>query len=1374
MDPALWELIEEGNGDDEIAAIIRLGQPGTPPDGVRLVAQFADIATCRLKRVAIPAVREEEEVVSFKAPRLLAPEEEVELDDYEDFESSRSFVDERRPPNLTATGRGVVIGVVDWGCDFVHPDFRNADGSTRLLALWDQRPSSTTEPSNRYGYGRIHTREAINRALEADDPYVALDYHPADSDTGRGAHGTHVLGIACGNGRAGGPPGVAPAADIVFVHSSTWGPEGLAKLGDSVTLLEAVDFILQTAGNRPCVINLSMGRHGEQHDGSTLVEQGLDAALRVAPGRAIVQSTGNYFDRRIHSSGQMRPTEEKTLVWEIHTGDVTANEMEIWYSGLDCLDVEIRSPGDELLTQVTLGKQAALTIEGRLIGKIYHRRSEPNNLCNHIEIFLYSDAPQGGWKVTLTGKDVVDGRFHAWIERDAVCPNCQSRFRKEDAVALSTTGTICNGFRTIAVGAYNPHSTRRELAPFSSSGPTRDGRQKPDLIAPGVLILAARSAPKEPHGDTPLLTRMSGTSMASPYVAGTVALMFEAAQRPLRIEETHNLLLASTRKASAPIESIHRVGSGYCDMEHAVRAAGRVGGIGPQVKRENVEGELTMNPVYEDTATTDPREHISEADNSGEHLTPLALFDEEQYESGEAGFEEDYEFSGQESLEQEDFFDGLHTIEFFEEEVRQEEDYSYVDSSVPAESDELESCGEGCACHDCHAEFADAADESLWVEQDLIANESFEPALGEFSSHDVIDSRIDVSAQFALLRMQREGGAAAVDAAQMLEAIKITNQLAGIFGDDLRAAADLARRLNTQRWLLVPNGEDAALVLDPAAPTVAPPTIIFRGGEGRPPRDGVRSIPQRLDPALRKAWATFQLLRAGRLVQCNLLIPGGPPSFGASVESQALLGAAISNLVPSILCTNPQHVPPIEGPATVSIALSEPVSQRESLDMFGEASHIDLILPVGQVVVATATGSPLPVGTPAYTWANTDPSVARVVDPANNRQTHPNNVTITGLRPGTATITVTYRHQSGATATADISLTVVKVEMIELQNPPGRPDAIPGINDLERPILLRGVANRTAKVKFEPTSFWAGKTAQWTFTSIGRVRGRLIAGHNTNLEQERGFNFTPSNQRSVINANGTAAVRVNMPPVAFNKCKLEIASVDSPTVKTAINLEVPGIVVIDPGHGGNANLSGSSSNNATSVSGVLEKIMTLDIGIRVRDALNALRTSNTRNLRVFMTRDTDVNVAGAARANVARDNGADVLLSIHFNADSNANTRGIETFVRALSNNNVNRDEDLGLARRIQNAVVGVIGSRDRGVKDDTATNPGSLAVLSDISLGNTAALHPIRSCLVELEFITNPTVDQLFNTGANINNFRQQVANAIRDAIVEDLLNQP
>ncbi|HET7462471.1 MAG TPA: S8 family serine peptidase [Longimicrobium sp.] len=629
MDPRLWELLRTGEAADEVPAILRLRGGAPLPSGVRQVARFGDIATVRLPRGQIPRVREEEGVGSLKAASPVGPERprrerrrEPGGDDDDEAESGGP-----RHPDVPETGRGTVVAVGDWGFDFAHPDFRNADGSTRIAALWDQRSKPGVAPPRPYGYGVVHTREAIDRALRARDPYAALGYHPADADSGgTGTHGTHVLGIAAGNGRGGGPVGVAPEAELVLVHMDTSGADGSGNLGDSVTLLEAVDFVRRTAAGKPWVLNLSMGRHAGPHDGLTLVEQGLDAAL-ADPGCAIVQSAGNYFDASAHTTGELRPGETHFIEWEVAEGDVTPNELELWYPTRDRLVAEVVCPDGARSGPVRQGERRDLKAGGRVVGRVYHRANDPNNLDHMVNVFLDARAPAGTWRVAITGEDVVDGRWHAWVERDAACAGCQSRFRPETAVRGNTTGSICGPFHTLAVGAYDAASPTRELGRFSSSGPTRDGRQKPDLVAPGVSILAARSAPRE--GSGPLLTRKSGTSMAAPHVTGTVALMFEAAGRPLEIHETRRLLLTTTvppppeRRAERS-----RIGSGYLDSAAAVQAAREHGALRPGARPVPAAPARSRTPAREEAEVSTRDEAI-----------PCGFESEAAFAGAAAGFE---------------------------------------------------------------------------------------------------------------------------------------------------------------------------------------------------------------------------------------------------------------------------------------------------------------------------------------------------------------------------------------------------------------------------------------------------------------------------------------------------------------------------------------------------------------------------------------------------------------------------------------------------------------------------------------------------------------------------------------------------------------
>ncbi len=567
MDPALHEMIAEGAPGDEVAVVVRLHDKAQPPPALRIVTRFGSVVTARARRGELERLHGHPAIASLKAPRLYTKELDLGLgpDDADtellgvpiEADPDPAPADIRRPAQLAETGRGTVLCVIDWSCDFAHPDFRRDDGSTRLLALWDQR-RATGGDAPVYGYGRIHSRAAIDRALATADPFASLGYAIPD-----GAHGTHVLGIAAGNGRAGGPSGIAPQADLVFVHLGSGGQD----LGSSIDLLEGIDFACRTAGARPLVVNMSLGRHAGPHDGTLLIERAIDWLLVHRPGTAVVQSTGNYYSRRIHSHGRLSEGKVARLPFRTAQRDSQPISVETWYEGPDEFTARVAGPGGARAA-AALGQNAPVTdARGREVGRLYHRRADPNNDDNLVNLFLDSAAASGEWMIEIEGVDVVDGRWHSWIERNASCSPCQAQFVPDVATPDSTTGSICNAMRTIAVGAYDGHDPARALPPFSSVGPTRDGRRKPLLGAPGVRVLSVRS--RAAASDPPGYVRMSGTSMAAPHVAGTIALMFEASGRQ-RISAIRRALFA----ALAPVEGDNqRWGYGRLDIAAAVARA---------------------------------------------------------------------------------------------------------------------------------------------------------------------------------------------------------------------------------------------------------------------------------------------------------------------------------------------------------------------------------------------------------------------------------------------------------------------------------------------------------------------------------------------------------------------------------------------------------------------------------------------------------------------------------------------------------------------------------------------------------------------------------------------------------------------------------
>jgi N-acetylmuramoyl-L-alanine amidase len=228
-----------------------------------------------------------------------------------------------------------------------------------------------------------------------------------------------------------------------------------------------------------------------------------------------------------------------------------------------------------------------------------------------------------------------------------------------------------------------------------------------------------------------------------------------------------------------------------------------------------------------------------------------------------------------------------------------------------------------------------------------------------------------------------------------------------------------------------------------------------------------------------------------------------------------------------------------------------------------------------------------------------------------------------------------------------------------------------------------------------------------------------------------------------------------------------IASAKIPATATVL-----GTVVIDPGHGGTSNKPGSSANNAISFSGVKEKKLTLDFCLILRDELRRQSDESGEEIDVVLTRTTDKNLSGLERAGTAFSEGAKLFLCFHFNGLDDTDVSGAETYFRAKSNGNLNLEDDIAFARAVHVGLIEGLTlvnaeTKDRGVKPDTESGPGSLGVLNDKSLGNDKLARMCASAYIEAEFITNPVVDKILVSGpgsvANRTTVMASLASAIR-----------
>lgn len=513
MDPRL-KVILYGNPDEELSLLMRLEKEKDYPDHCKIISEFGKIVSIRTKRRFLLTIYNSKKVKSLKAPSVVPANQAIE----QNFENQ---VLEKKN-DVTDNGvSNVVFGIIDFGFDFTHPDFI-VDGKTRFENIWVQ---SDRYDGNQYGYGRIITQAQINEALLDEFPFKKLGYHPGKSDLfGSGTHGTHVLGIACGNGAVA-VRSFAPNVPIVAVDLGLNNINGSnLSLGDSVKTCEGLHFCISKAYERPLVTNMSLGGHGDAHTGQTLLEQVIDYIMTSRKGTAIVQSTGNYHQANVHCYGDIKPNQKIKIPWMFKKNDRTPNEMEIWYHGDDVLSVNIYDDNQKLLLSSTPFKDEMIVKDDDEVGICLHRCNEPNTGKNQINILINGKLNSKFWTIELVGRTVKNGRYHCYIERD---DGGQSIFLPAIANKTHTTNSICNSKYSIVVGAYNQDDETKPILSFSSSGPTVDGRMKPELVAPGFKIKSSCSSSSRENRASNKLTAKSGSSMAAPYVASLVMKILE-------------------------------------------------------------------------------------------------------------------------------------------------------------------------------------------------------------------------------------------------------------------------------------------------------------------------------------------------------------------------------------------------------------------------------------------------------------------------------------------------------------------------------------------------------------------------------------------------------------------------------------------------------------------------------------------------------------------------------------------------------------------------------------------------------------------------------------------------------------------------------
>lgn len=458
-------------------------------------------------------------------------------------------------------GRDVIIGIIDTGIDYRHPAFLNANGTTRIISILDfSLPDPITGQAP-----RLFTNDQINAALKNSSPLGHED------NTG---HGTHIAGIAAGNQLSEKDSGsryrgVAPRANLVVVK----GIRDNRREFDSGDVLQGISYIHDLARRyrSPYVINLSLGGQHGGHDGNTLLERAI--ANFSGPGKygqSIVASAGNEGQQQIHASGWLQRPHSLTLrlqVPEYKEADKlppTSAQvlLEIWSHIDGDMGFAIRTPRGHYIPRFQRSNVPDKPIQTPDGVVIFSHSTHTNPPAGHqLGILLSHDTNTplypGVWRIEFYGQTP---RFDAWVAETRL-PYGSVRWLDYRAQEL-LIGVPASTDAVITVGAFNSrsgwlnglgHVIQREiisgdLANFSSPGPTRDARPKPEIVAPGIFVAAPASAFSNPSpnslvADGPYIVSQ-GTSQAAPHVTGGIALMLQL-KRNLDTPAIRNVIIRS-------------------------------------------------------------------------------------------------------------------------------------------------------------------------------------------------------------------------------------------------------------------------------------------------------------------------------------------------------------------------------------------------------------------------------------------------------------------------------------------------------------------------------------------------------------------------------------------------------------------------------------------------------------------------------------------------------------------------------------------------------------------------------------------------------------------------------------------------------------
>ena len=433
-------------------------------------------------------------------------------------------------PVLNNQGAGVIVGFVDTGINYTDSLFRNVDGSTRIIGIWDQTNNSdnsnnieneTAKPISAFSalYGTQYTAEEINLALNSDNPASIV---PTRDENG---HGTFLASIAAGNrDERAGFSGAAPQASIAMVKLKP----AKQYLRDFYLIQDGADayqendimmgvsylYFLARKYSMPLVVCIPLGTNIGSHMGMSRLGQYLNQ-VSLSNGSAVITAAGNETGARHHFRAVMdADTDEVTA--ELRVGEREAGfSMELWAENMGVYTVGFISPTGEVAREISVPLRGENTVSFLLEQTqitVYTQIADVS--AGSQFIFMRFENPMSGiWRILIRNSLDIRETFHIWLPVRGFISDETYFLRPDPDTIITDPG---NARYPITVTAYD--HTKNSIYIHASRGYSLSGRIKPDLAAPGVNILGASVSGRR-------LTRMSGTSVSAAHLAGAAAIL---------------------------------------------------------------------------------------------------------------------------------------------------------------------------------------------------------------------------------------------------------------------------------------------------------------------------------------------------------------------------------------------------------------------------------------------------------------------------------------------------------------------------------------------------------------------------------------------------------------------------------------------------------------------------------------------------------------------------------------------------------------------------------------------------------------------------------------------------------------------------------